>query len=363
MPKAARNTTPLSAWFVPLLTAVGLGLVVLLILGAYSSFGTLFQLQKTERTAVIKPIIGVLLGSVRTERWQRDLDFMEQYAAEQDAILIIETANDDVDLQINQAEDLITEKVDALIVIPYNSEQTATIVEKAHQADIPVIAYDRMIISDQLDYYISFDSEKVGFFQADEVLKKVPQGKIAYVGGDPNDNNATLLKEGTMLALDEALNNGDIEIVSDTFTDGWLAENAYQTISDYLATGGELDGVIAANDGTARGVIQALDENGLAGTVPVSGQDAELSAIKRIVAGTQTMTVYKPLSQLAETAISAAVLLAQDGTVTTNATLSNGLIDVPAILLDSVIVTNKNIEQTIIEDGFHTKEAIYNTKK
>jgi D-xylose transport system substrate-binding protein len=142
----------------------------------------------------------------------------------------------------------------------------------------------------------------------------------------------------------------------------WNPDLAYKTIKNYLATGQSLDAVVAANDGTAFGVIQALAEKGLAGRVPVSGQDAELSACQRIIAGTQTSTVYKPIAAEADQAAAAAVAMAEGQSPAVNSTINNGQMDVPSYFLNPIIVNKSNMMETIVKDGFHTYDEVYNSQ-
>jgi D-xylose transport system substrate-binding protein len=220
-----------------------------------------------------------------------------------------------------------------------------------------------MISGNDVDLYISFDNVKVGEEQAKGVMAAVSKGNFAYVGGSPSDNNALLLKNGSMSVLNPSIESGDIKIVFDKFTENWTSDTAYKNLKEYLSTGATVDAVVAANDGTAYGAIRALQEKDLAGKVPVSGQDAELSACQRIVKGTQTLTVYKPLKSLAYKAAEMAISMAKKETVKTTGTINNGTIDIPAYLLDVVSVTKDNMEETIIKDGFHTYEEVYGHAK
>jgi D-xylose transport system substrate-binding protein len=238
----------------------------------------------------------------------------------------------------------------------------ARIVEMAHKAGIKVVAYDRLIKNSDLDYYISFDNVKVGELQAQAVLDKVSQGKIAYIGGSADDNNATLLREGSMRVLGPKIKSGDISVVVDSFTPDWKPEEAYKTMKAYLGVNKTIDGVVAANDGTAFGVIQALTEYGLAGKVPVSGQDAEMGACQRVVAGTQTVTVYKPIKLLAFKAAEVAVAVARGEKVQMNTTINNGKVDVPAYFLTPIAVTQANMMQTVIKDGYQSQDDVYHKR-
>jgi D-xylose transport system substrate-binding protein len=304
--------------------------------------------------------IGLSMDTLKEDRWITDRNLFIQKAEELGASVITLVANGDDDMQIYQIENFIAQKVDVIVVIPHNAELVAPVMEKAKQAGIKTIVYDRLVRNADIDLYISFDSVKVGELQAQGVLSSAGgQGDFVYIGGSPLDNNALLLKEGAMNVLGSKIESGDVKIVFEKFTDDWNPDLAYENIKGYLKTNSQIDGVIAANDGTATGVVRALAEFNLAGKVPVSGQDAELSACQRIIEGTQTMTVYKPIRLLAEKAATLAVDMAKGLDIKTNGTVNNGKIDVPAYLIDSITVTEKNMEETVIKDGYHTREAIY----
>lgn len=308
-------------------------------------------------------IIGFSMGTTREERWFIDRDLFVQKAEELGAIVIVSLSDYDVEKQISQIENLIIQGATVIVIIPSDSEKLAPIIEKANQAGVQIIAYDRLIKNSDISLYISFDNVKVGELQAESVRQVVDKGNFAYIGGSPTDNNAFLLKEGTMKAIDESIKNGDIKLVIDSFTEDWRPEIAYKTINDYLESGGKLDAVIAANDGTASGVIQALQERGLAGKIPVSGQDAELSAAQRIVAGTQTSTIYKPIVSLASTAAELAVAMAKGRKLTLSSSIDNGKIQVPTYLLEPIAVDKTNMMTTIIKDRFHSYHDVYESAK
>lgn len=339
--------------------------VVLLLIAAGVFAYLEFMPKKTETPASKeKPlVIGLSMATYRTERWQQDRDLFTKRASELGAYVSVQSADDDADRQLQQADNLIYQGVDVLVVVAQDGEKAAAIVDKAHAAGIKVIAYDRLIKNSDLDYYISFNNEKVGESEAKGVLDVVSKGNFAYVGGSPTDNNAYLVRDGSFKLLQPKIDSGDIKLVFNEFIDSWKPEIAYQKIKDYLTKNKTLDAVVVANDGMAGGVIQALAEFGLAGKVPVSGQDATLSACQSIVAGTQVVTVYKPLNAIANKAAEIAVALAKGETVSSNAKVNNGKIDVPSTLLDVVAITKANLEDTVIKDGFHTYEEIYQTTK
>lgn len=308
--------------------------------------------------------IGFSMDTLQEERWQKDRDLFKAAAEALGATVEVQSANSDDAKQISQAESLISQGVDVLVVVPHNAEATAAIVEKAHAAGIKVLAYDRLIKNSDLDLYVSFDNERVGEMQAEAIIKLTSKGKFVYIGGSETDNNAHLFKKGAFNILQPLIDKGDIEIVFDQFTKDWNPANALANMENALtANNNKIDAVVAANDGTAGGVIQALTSQGMAGKIPVSGQDAELAAAQRIVEGTQTMTVYKPIKSLAEKAAELAVKLAKGEDVGADKVVNNGKIDVPSILLDPVAVDKSNIDATVIADGFHSKEDVYKNVK
>ncbi len=343
-------------------------LIIVLVLLVAFVLGAIYFLQrslkeKENSLAGAKPIIiGFSMGVTREDRWFKDRDFFVEKAEELGAVVSVTMSDYDVEKQISQIKNLVSQGAEVIVVIPSDSEKIGSAIGEARRAGVKIIAYDRLISNSDLDFYISFDNEEVGRLQARSILARAGSGNFAYIGGSPADNNSYLLKAGTMEVLDPLIAAGDINLVIDTFTDGWKPEEAYKAMKEYLAAGNSLDAVIAANDGTASGVIQALVENGLDGRIPVSGQDAELSALRRIIAGTQTSSVYKSIGNLAHQAAIAAVAMARDDALEITGYIDNGETRVPAYLLDPVLVTRDNIQETVIKDGFHSYEEVYGEK-
>lgn len=304
-----------------------------------------------------KVYVGFSLDTLAEERWYKDKDAFETTVKELGGEVKTLAANGIDSVQIKQAELLIAEGVDVLVIVPHNAEVSAEIVEIAHKADVKVISYDRLIKNADVDYYISYDNKKVGQLQAQEILKKQDKGNFAYIGGAETDNNAVLFREGAMEVLQPYMDKGQIKLVFDKYTEEWKPEIAESNMKQALKdNNNDIQAVIAANDGTSGGVINALKASDL--SVPVSGQDAEVDGIKRILAGTQTMTVYKPIQAIAENAANIAMKVGNQEKVETTAAVNNGKIDVPAILLDPVAVTKGNIEETVIEDNFINKDFL-----
>jgi D-xylose transport system substrate-binding protein len=303
--------------------------------------------------------IGMAIDDLRLERWQKDRNIFVAKAKTLGADVFVQSANGNEETQMAQIENMIDRGVNVLVIIPHNGKVLSNVIAEAKHAGIKVLAYDRVINNANIDFYISFDNEKVGESQAQSLVDRVPQGNYFLMGGSPVDNNAKMFRDGQMKVLTPLTKNGKIKIVGDQWADGWLPENALKIMENALtANDNKIDAVVASNDATAGGAIQALSAQGLAGKVAISGQDADLAAIKRIEAGTQTMTVYKPITKLANDAALIAVQLAKGEKPTSNAVSNNGLKDVPSYLLTPISVDKNNIESTVIADGFHKKSDL-----
>jgi len=312
-----------------------------------------------------RPKIGLLMDTLQAEeRWKRDRDLFLERAKELDADVLVEAAERDDARQLQQAESLLERGVQALVVVPHNAEAAGKIVEAAKKRSVPVISYDRLILKADVDLYLSYDNRKVGEQQAQYLRNQAPKGNYILLGGAPTDYNAKLIREGQMAALQDAVKRGDIKIVADPWATDWQADAAMTLSEQALKKArNQVVAVVASNDTTAGGAIAALEKNGLAGKVFVSGQDANLDAVRRIVSGTQAMTVYKPLRPLARGAASAAVQMAKGEKVEGTSTINNGLKEVQALLLTPITVHKDLIDQVIISDKFHTRDQVYGTAK
>lgn len=308
-----------------------------------------------------KIVIGLSLDTLKEARWQKDRDIFVACAKELGAEVLVQAANSDDTTQMQNIEALISRNVDVLVIVPHNGKAMAKAVEKAHEAGIPVIAYDRMITDCDVDVYISFDNVKVGEMQAKFLLKNLSNhGKIIRVYGSKTDNNAFLFKQGQDNILQPFIDKNMIEVIHEDWAEDWKPENGKKIVNAAISLHGDkFAAVLAANDGTAGGAIQALTEEGLAGKIMVIGQDAELVACQRIVQGTQTMTIYKPLKKLALRAAHLAIDMAKRKVIIAKETIHNGKIDVPTIAIDVQVVTKENMEDTIIKDGFHSRTDVY----
>jgi len=308
-------------------------------------------------------VIGLSLDTLKEARWQADRDMFVKRAGELGATVRVLAANSDDTVQIGDVEKLITNKVDVLVIVPHDGTAMAKAVNMAHDAGIPVIAYDRIIRDSDLDLYVSFDNERVGELQAQFMLDHLPtpgKGRIVRIYGAKTDNNASQFKRGQDRVLEPLIKSGDIEVLHEDWAEDWKPENAKRIVNAAItANGARIDAVLASNDGTAGGAIQALSEEGLAGKVLVTGQDAETVALQRIAVGTQAMTIYKPLKTLARGAAELAVQMASRRVVVAKQTVDNGHGPVPSVLYDVVTVTRDNMLETVVRDGQATYDDVY----
>ncbi len=309
--------------------------------------------------------IALLLPESQTARYEtQDRPLFEAKVDElcPDCEVLYSNADQDAAKQLSQAEAALTNGAEVLVLDPVDGEAAGAIVAQAAAQDVPVISYDRLILDSEVDLYISFDNEKVGELQATALVDKldadgVTEGDLIMINGSPTDNNATLFKEGAHSVIDAT----DFTVAAESDTVEWKPDNAQDDMDGHITTVGadNIVGVYAANDGTAGGAIAAMKAAGIDPLPPITGQDAEVAAIQRILAGEQYMTVYKAIKLEAEAAAEAAVaMLRGEEPAGVDDTVDNGAIDVPSILLEPVPVTAENVADTVIADGFWTVEDI-----
>ncbi|HEY3975230.1 MAG TPA: substrate-binding domain-containing protein [Candidatus Sulfotelmatobacter sp.] len=303
--------------------------------------------------------IGFSVEAMKGERWQTDLNSFQARAKELGANVISSDANGDDNLQLQQVKDMIKAGIQVLVLLPHDTNKAARIVDAAKAANVKVISYDRLVQNSDVDLYVSFDRVEIGRMQAESIVNLAPKGNYVLIGGSPHDEGAKTLHDAQMNVLGPYIDRGDIKVIADAYSNDWLPSEAYLHMLKAIdSSRGDIAAVLASNDGTAGGAIQALREHNLAGKVPVSGQDADLAAVICIAQGTQTMTVYKSIPNEAATAAEAAVHLAKGEKTDAGATLGNGKTNVPAILLSPVLVTRDNIKATVVKDGFQTLKEI-----
>jgi len=304
--------------------------------------------------------IGVSLPTQRDERWVRDAQKMRDVAKEQGVDLRMQICDNDASKQMSQCENLIAQGIDILVLAPHDATSAAAIVDDAKAAGLKVISYDRLVLDADVDLYVSFDNYEVGRLMGEFLVNKVPRGNYAVFAGAPTDNNAKLYRDGALSVIKPLADKGDIKIVMDQWITDWQPTIAMNLMQNALtANNNKIDAVVAPNDNTAGGIIQALSGVGLAGKVPVTGQDAEVTAAQRIAQGTQAMTVFKDTKQQAADAILAAIKMVKGEDVGATSKVNNRKKDVPSILLKPVVVDKSNLDEVLVKSGYIKESDVY----
>jgi D-xylose transport system substrate-binding protein len=306
-------------------------------------------------------VVGVSWSNFQEERWKTD-EAAIKGALKGSAKYISADAQGSAEKQLADVESLISQGANVLIVLAMDADAIRPAIKKATDEGIPVIAYDREI-EDPGALYITFDNIEVGRMQARAVFAAKPAGNYAFIKGDKGDPNATFLMSGIQEVLKDAEASGKIKNVGETFSDGWKPDNAQKNMEQILTkNNNKVDAVVCENDGMAGGVIAALAAQGLAGSVPVSGQDGDHAAINRVALGTQTVSVWKDSRDLGKTAGEAALALAAGKKMTDIAGVkpfSGGAkhVTVSGILLSPLPITKANL-QVVIDKGWIKKDEV-----
>ena len=306
--------------------------------------------------------IGITFDTFVLERWTRDRDVFVSTAQKLGAKVDVQNANGDVEKQKKQIERFIEEKVDTIVIVAVDCFALEEEVTKARNFGINVISYDRLIQGVTTDLYVTVDNEQVGQEMAREIIEELPDGgKVVMICGPEADTNSLDVVAG----FEEGISGSQLEVVSKRYVKSWTPENGFQAVNEAFQSVKEFDAVMCGNDGLAGYAIKALSEQQLAGKVVVVGQDADLEACQRIVEGTQDMTVYKPIEELARIAAECAVKFAKAEPVvggvvdrTTTKKIDTGE-DVPYYGLTPVAVTAENMDEVIVKPGFHPKDEVY----
>jgi len=324
-----------------------------------------------------KTIIGLSFSDFATERWKNEEVLMRGLLEDKGYEVLSAEANHDVKLQNDQIDNMVTQGASVIIVIAEDGDAAATAVASAAKAGAKVIAYDRLIKSPDIAAYISFNNVAVGYNQADGVMKALDienwdvaangPARVVKMGGSPTDNNAILVRQGQDQILDPLVEAGKIEIVADQWVDNWDAAKAVTLMENILASiGNDVDAVVASNDGTALGALQALKAQGLAGVVPISGQDATADGCNSIVKGELSVTVFKDIRELSPLAVELADQLAKGETpdlemyTLAELTLNDALTgEVPCKFLPVVQVTTDNVYDVVVKSDFQAYDEVY----
>jgi len=293
------------------------------------------------------------------------VDLFSRSAEDLDATVKLRIANQDADTQISQVQELMDSGIDVLVIIPNDAKKLGEICKQVKRRGIPVISYDRLVYHAGVDLYISFDNERVGSLMAEEAVRVVPKGHYVVINGAVTDNNSHMINRGIHQVLDSAIEKGTIRLIGEIWPGDWISDEVKVRFEKLLNDRRDtpIDVVLCGNDMLAETVIQILSENRLIRTAKVFGQDAELAACQRIAEGSQFGTVYKPIDALALKAAGFAVMLAKKEKIETPHTIFDGEHNVPYIKIEPILVTRKNLESTIIKDGFHKREDVFRNVK
>ena len=331
-------------------------LIVAMLFLMASCNGTAASSERPKASQTGSCTIGMSFDSFVIERWTRDRDVFVATANDLGAEVNVQSANGDIDTQISQIEYFIDIKVDCIVVVTIDSDALTAVIKQAKESGIPVICYDRIVRNAGADLYISFDNEAVGDQMGEAICDKIgDDGDVVEICGPQSDYNVEQVMGGFNAVMGEHSEN----IVLSCNCDEWRPELAYDFVNDNIDTITEADAIMCGNDSLAGEVVHALAERGLAGKICVVGQDAELEACQRIVEDTQLMTVFKPVEKLASLAAECAVKLAKGNSLGDYDYFNDGTNDIPYIAIEPVAVTKENIDDVIIDSGFHTHDDVY----
>jgi D-xylose transport system substrate-binding protein len=307
-------------------------------------------------------VVGVSWANFQEERWKTDEAAMKAAIAAAGGKYISADAQSSAQKQLTDIESLIAQGANALIVLAQDSSAIAPAVQEAVDEGIPVVGYDRLIENPQA-FYITFDNKEVGRMQARAIFAVKPRGNYAFIKGSSADPNADFLFAGQMEVLKDAIASGTIRNVGEAYTDGWLPANAQRNTEQILTkNNNNVDAVVASNDGTAGGAIAALAAQGMAGAVPVSGQDGDHAALNRIALGTQTVSVWKDARSLGKKAAEIALELADGKTMSEvpgAVKFAGGpkKVDMNALFLTPIPITKDNLD-VVIDAGWITRAEV-----
>ena len=315
--------------------------------------------------AEAKVKVGFILKSMQEERYQKDKAIFTEKAESLGAKVYFASANNEEQMQLSKFENMLAKGCKVIVLQPVNTGTAGNMVKMANEEGVKVVGYDSMLVNGPLDFMVMQDSWAVGKLQGEAMVewlkakKGKVEGKVALIMGQPGDSNAAAMSSG---ALEIIESNAGLELVAKQSHEGWSSDKAMATAENVLTKHkNKIDVFICNNSGMARGVIAALDAQGLADTekVFVAGSDADIVNIQYVAQGKQTVEIWKKIAPLAEKAAEIAVKLAKDEEVKADKMINNGLVDVPTIVTPVVPITKENLDSTIIAEGFYTKEEVY----
>lgn len=346
---------------------IGRGIVAGLVLLVGAGLGPMSSHVQAARESAVTGKVGFLFSDFTTSaRWQFDKLFFIQDLKKIDpkVQVVVTDAKASQTTQQQQATSDLTAGVKVLIDVPVDSAQAAAIVKAAHANNprVPVISYDRLITGVKSDAYVSFNGFAVGVQQGKFIKARVKKGgTIVSIAGSPTDNNAHLFYNGAMSVLRPLFKSGYYKLGYDKFTPNWDDATAQQEMAAALSKlNNKVNGVLVANDGMAGGVVTALKAQGLAGKIPVTGQDATVAGLQYILEGYQSMTVYKPIKTISGPTARIVDTFLRGKKFTSQTMTPSGAGSVPSVIKPVETVTKANIKQTVLKDGFVTKAQLCN---
>ena len=303
--------------------------------------------------------IGFSIDTLAIERWRRDCDVFMNTAKDLGALVIVQNSGNSVETQRQQIEYLIKRGVKAIVVVPKDADSLSESVRMAKSKNIPVISYDRLLRNAPIDLYTTIDSQAVGSLMARELLRKKPRGSFFCIYGPKEDFNMTLIQRG----VEGALEGSRARVDYIYWTDGWNYDLSYLRMAELLREGKIPDAVVAGNDAVADSIIRAIGEFAPSKNIAVGGQDADIAGCQNVVSGKQAVTIYKPITELAKKTARIAVAMAQGKSVKeiegVNGSIDNGSGEIPVIWLHPIAVTAENMEEIVVQSGFHTKQEVF----
>lgn len=323
------------------------------------------QIQSDEQDlSIIKkkqPVytIGFSIDTLAIERWRRDCDVFLNTAKDLGADVIVQNAGNSVEEQQKQIGYLVNRNVDVIVVVPKQADSLTKCIADARRKNIPVISYDRLTVNADINLYITVDSKEVGTIMARELMIRKPNGKWFCFYGPKEDFNMTLIREG----VENQIKGSPISISMIYYTEGWNYDLSYQKMIELIKEKNIPDAIVAGNDAVANSIIQALGEFYPSSNILISGQDADIAGCQNLVNGKQTVTVFKPINELAQEAAKIAYKMAKKEYIPLleeeAETINNGFANIPVLWMHAQAVTKENLDEVIIKSGFHTKDEVY----
>ncbi|AVQ28474.1 sugar ABC transporter [Fusobacterium ulcerans] len=331
---------------------------ILLYLGVMIFFISMIGCKQANKN---KGKIGVSFGVGEAIRWKQEKEYMQNRADELGIKIEIKlNTKDKPKTQEEDCFELIDSEIDVLIITPRNVNDMSKIIKYAEKKKVKVISYARIILKEKVDLYVGYDSKRMGQMLGQYLAEKVYKGNYILLKGDENDENANLLYEGALRYIEPIKN--DINVILDTSISNWSPKVAKELVTSAIkANNNKIDAILAPNDKIAEGCVEAIEELNINRNITITGMDAELSAVKRILNEKQDVTIYMDLKELAYTAIDEAFSMIHNKPISTNAEYDNQSgKKIPSHLITGRLVTKQNIDRILIESKVFTREEIYN---